>query len=57
LFGPSGENRTHGLLNPIQARYQNCATPGYLQAVIAHSSISILDSGCFVKLFLPDFCK
>ena len=27
--GPSGENRTHGLLNPIQARYQNCATPGY----------------------------
>jgi hypothetical protein len=56
-FGPSGENRTHGLLNPIQARYQNCATPGYLQAVIAHSSISILDSGCFVKLFLPDFCK
>ena len=57
LFGPSGENRTHGLLNPIQARYQNCATPGYLQAVIAHSSISILDSGCFVKLFLPSFCK
>ena len=31
-YGPSGENRTHGLLNPIQARYQNCATPGYLQA-------------------------
>ncbi len=29
LNGPSGENRTHGLLNPIQARYQNCATPGY----------------------------
>ena len=29
LFGPSGENRTHGLLNPIQARDQNCATPGY----------------------------
>ena len=57
LFGPSGENRTHGLLNPIQARYQNCATPGYLQAVIAHSSISILDSVCFVKLFLPGFCK
>ena len=45
LFGPSGENRTHGLLNPIQARYQNCATPGYLQAVVAHSSISISNSG------------
>ena len=29
LSGPSGENRTHGLLNPIQARYQNCATPGH----------------------------
>ena len=29
LFGPSGENRTHGLLNPIQERYQNCATPGH----------------------------
>ena len=29
IFGPSGESRTHGLLNPIQARYQNCATPGH----------------------------
>ena len=29
IYGPSGENRTHGLLNPIQARYQNCATPGH----------------------------
>ena len=51
LFGPSGENRTHGLLNPIQARYQNCATPGYLFAFAAHSLISIPDFSRFVKRF------
>ena len=51
LLGPSGENRTHGLLNPIQARYQNCATPGYLLWLIAHSSISIPAAGRFVKRF------
>ena len=50
-FGPSGENRTHGLLNPIQARYQNCATPGYLFAFAAHSLISIPDFSRFVKRF------
>ena len=27
LFGPSGESRTHGLLNPIQARYQTALHP------------------------------
>ena len=54
LFGPSGENRTHGLLNPIQARYQNCATPGYLQAAVAHSSFSIPDEGSFVKHFFKN---
>ena len=51
LLGPSGENRTHGLLNPIQARYQNCATPGYLFAFTAHSLISIPDFSRFVKRF------
>ena len=50
-LGPSGENRTHGLLNPIQARYQNCATPGYLFAFAAHSLISIPDFSRFVKRF------
>ena len=30
LFGPSGENRTHGLLNPIQARYQTALHPDTL---------------------------
>ena len=50
-FGPSGENRTHGLLNPIQARYQNCATPGYLFAFVAYSLISIPDFARFVKRF------
>ena len=39
LFGPSGEIRTHGLLNPIQARYQNCATPGYLLWFISHTTL------------------
>ena len=51
LFGPSGESRTHGLLNPIQARYQNCATPGYLFAFVAYSLISIPDFARFVKRF------
>ena len=27
LSGPSGESRTHGLLNPIQARYQTALHP------------------------------
>ena len=27
IFGPSGESRTHGLLNPIQARYQTALHP------------------------------
>ena len=27
FFGPSGESRTHGLLNPIQARYQTALHP------------------------------
>ena len=27
LHGPSGESRTHGLLNPIQARYQTALHP------------------------------
>ena len=27
ILGPSGESRTHGLLNPIQARYQTALHP------------------------------
>ncbi len=27
FLGPSGESRTHGLLNPIQARYQTALHP------------------------------
>ena len=42
LNGPSGENRTHGLLNPIQARYQNCATPGY-RAPLPYRSVATRD--------------
>ena len=37
-FGPSGESRTHGLLNPIQARYQTALHPdiaaGYQRQII-----------------------
>ena len=31
-FGPSGESRTHGLLNPIQARYQTAPHPEIISA-------------------------
>ena len=58
LFGPSGENRTHGLLNPIQARYQNCATPGY-RAPLPYRSVATRDIirrvGAFVNHFLQFF--
>ena len=55
IFGPSGENRTHGLLNPIQARYQNCATPGY-RPPLPYRSVAtwniILRCSSFVNRFL-----
>ena len=58
LFGPSGENRTHGLLNPIQARYQNCATPGY-RPPLPYRSVAtrdiILRQGRFVNRFFDYF--
>ena len=58
LFGPSGENRTHGLLNPIQARYQNCATPGY-RPPLPYRSVAtgdiIRESRVFVNSFLKIF--
>ena len=55
IYGPSGENRTHGLLNPIQARYQNCATPGY-RPPLPYRSVAtwdiILRYSSFVNRFL-----
>ena len=58
MFGPSGENRTHGLLNPIQARYQNCATPGY-RPPLPYRSVAtgniIRESQVFVNSFLKFF--
>ena len=54
LFGPSGENRTHGLLNPIQARYQNCATPGYrvrLPTEAWRQEILYAKQGCLSTVF------
>ena len=58
IYGPSGENRTHGLLNPIQARYQNCATPGY-RPPLPYRSVAtgdiIRESRVFVNSFLKIF--
>ena len=53
-FGPSGENRTHGLLNPIQARYQNCATPGYeLRALRLTAPLLYRTDPVLSRVFLP----
>ena len=38
-FGPSGESRTHGLLNPIQARYQTALHPDSYCRAFAHSNL------------------
>ena len=38
-FGPSGESRTHGLLNPIQARYQTALHPDSYCREFAHSNL------------------
>ena len=35
-FGPSGESRTHGLLNPIQARYQTALHPDVTLGDVYH---------------------
>ena len=51
-FGPSGESRTHGLLNPIQARYQTALHPDicrFLRQVILYDAIEHLSSN-----FSPD---
>ncbi len=58
LLGPSGESRTHGLLNPIQARYQNCATPGnvpYLVIKAWRQEILYSEPGCLSTTFLQFF--
>lgn len=52
LNGPSGESRTHGLLNPIQARYQTALHPDicrFLRQVILYDAIEHLSSS-----FSPD---
>ena len=41
-FGPSGESRTHGLLNPIQARYKTALHP----EVVA---VSLSDKTNYIK--------
>ena len=57
-FGPSGESRTHGLLNPIQARYQTALHPdvthcdGYyytpLNCQMSTFSFTKMQNDCFV---------
>ena len=56
-FGPSGESRTHGLLNPIQARYQTALHPDVslrrhviLYPVNGNLSIDFFD-------FFESFCR
>ena len=58
-FGPSGESRTHGLLNPIQARYQTALHPdvthcdGYyytpLNCQMSTFSFTKMQNDCFVS--------
>ena len=58
LHGPSGESRTHGLLNPIQARYQTALHPdvthcdGYyytpLNCQMSTFSFTKMQNDCFV---------
>ena len=43
--GPSGENRTHGLLNPIQALYQTGLHPD-TESIITHCAYN---SSVFLK--------
>ena len=38
-FGPSGESRTHGLLNPIQARYQTALHPDVWPGVLTGDAV------------------
>ena len=57
-FGPSGESRTHGLLNPIQARYQTALHPDVslrrrLILYPENSRLSIGFSNFFRRLCLP----
>ena len=62
-FGPSGESRTHGLLNPIQARYQTALHPdvflvfrtsddSYYSAPFIESQQIFYGFTVFIKLFM-----
>ena len=50
-FGPSGESRTHGLLNPIQARYQTALHPDVTLGDINNYSTFCFKVKCFLKKF------
>ena len=48
LFGPSGENRTHGLLNPIVLVAKTQWTPRYHLYAVS-SNFKLILSFCFVR--------
>ena len=48
LFGPSGENRTHGLLNPIVLLAKTQWTPRYHLYAVS-SNFKLILSFCFVR--------
>ena len=58
-FGPSGESRTHGLLNPIQARYQTAlhpdVWPGVLTGDVIYYSASLDRCQLFFQRFFKNF--
>ena len=52
-FGPSGESRTHGLLNPIQARYQTALHPDV--SLRRHVILYPVNGNLSIDFF--DFCE
>ena len=55
-FGPSGESRTHGLLNPIQARYQTALHPEIV-AVSLSDKIDYIKQKNVCQQFFSFFSK
>ena len=53
IAGPSGESRTHGLLNPIQARYQTALHPDFCNVDILSQETLIVK--CFFLFFKTFF--
>ena len=54
-FGPSGESRTHGLLNPIQARYQTALHPDVWPGALTGDAVYYNASFSSCQFFFPNF--